>query len=64
MDQYGALAWKEGSRLGSDKTEILKELEFENLIDDNMYRLNDFLLSLYELRDLIDEILDESMQYD
>ena len=64
MDQYGALAWKEGSRLSSDKTEILKELEFENLIDDNMYRLNDFLLSLYELRDLIDKILEESMQYD
>ena len=64
MDQYGPLAWKEGSRLSSDKTVILKELEFENLIDDNMYRLNDFLLSLNELSELINEILEESSRYD
>jgi len=64
MDQYGPLAWKEGSRLSSNKTAILKELEFENLIDDNMYRLNDFLLSLYEIRDLIQDVLEETSQYD
>jgi len=63
IDQYGALSWKEGSRLSSNKTAILKELEFENLIDDNMYRLNYFLLSLNELGELIDEILQESSQY-
>jgi hypothetical protein len=64
MDRFGPLAWKEGSRLDSDKTLIIGELEFENLIDDNMYRLNDFQLSLNELRELIDEILQESSQYD
>lgn len=64
MDQHGPLKWKEGSLLHSDKTLIFRELEFENLIDDNMYRLNDFLLSLNELRELIDEILQESSQYD
>ena len=64
MDRYGPLSWKEGSHLGSNKTAILGELEFENLIDDNMYRLNDFLLSLYELRDLVDDILEKSSQYD
>ncbi len=64
MDSFGPLGWKEGSRLSSDKTVILTELEFENLIDDNMYRLHSFLLTLYELRELIEQILEESSQYD
>jgi hypothetical protein len=64
MDRFGPLAWKEGSALESDKTRILKELEFENLIDDNMYRLNDFIISLSELRVLIEEILIESSKYE
>lgn len=64
MDKFGPLAWKEGSRLSSEKTAMLNELEFENLIDDNMYRLNDFLISLHELRKLIDNILDKSAQYE
>ena len=64
MDRFGPLAWKEGSTLESDKTRILKELEFENLIDDNMYRLNDFIISLSELRVLIEEILIESSKYE
>lgn len=64
MDRFGPLAWKEGSTLEADKTLILRELEFENLIDDNLYRLNDFLISLVELRVLVEEILVESSQYD
>ena len=64
MDSYGPLSWKEESRLSSDKTAILKDLEFENLIDDNMYRMNEFLVSLFELRELVDAILQESSQYD
>ncbi len=64
MDRFGPLAWKEGSNLEADKTLILRELEFENLIDDNLYRLNDFLLSLSELSVLIEEILSESSKYD
>ena len=64
MDGFGPLAWKEGSTLESDKTRILRDLEFENLIDDNLYRLNDFLLSLSELRVLIEDILTESSKYE
>ena len=64
MDRFGPLAWKEGSTLQSDKTLILRELEFENLIDDNLYRLNDFLSSLSDLSVLIEEILTESSKYD
>ena len=63
MDMYGHLAWKEPSVLSSNKFSILKELEFENLIDDNMYRMKNYIKSLHKLENLIDDIIKESQQY-
>lgn len=64
MDLYGPLKWKEPSRLPSDKLLILNQLEFENLLDDNMYRQNGLIESLKVLKILITDILVETSEYE
>lgn len=60
MDAYGALHWKEKSSLTIDKLQIFREIEFENILDDFLYRVVDNKILLIELDSLIDKILKET----
>lgn len=57
IDQYGNLQWKTKSTFEIDKYQLFKDYIYENLTDDFMYRLDRYLNSLDNLEDIIDEIL-------
>ena len=60
MDMHGPLQWEDVSRLSENKLQVLDQIRFENLIDDQLYRLNQYLLNLVELRSLLLEVLEAS----
>jgi hypothetical protein len=57
IDKYGALNWKQASQLPNDKLEVFRELEFENLVDDNLYRLMSYERDLQKGKVVIRNIL-------
>lgn len=57
IDYYGAIGWQEPSRLPHNKLEVFSQLEYENLIDDHLYRLMRYENDLKKARILIGEIL-------
>ena len=60
IDMYGDLKWNSKSSLNPDKLQIFKELEFENIMDDYLYRINGSMNSLKELDIIIDAIIIET----
>jgi len=60
IDQYGPLNWESKSLLKVDKLRIFEEIEFENHVDDMLYRLNDYRNDLVDLQYIIEEILKET----
>ena len=60
VDMYGNLNWKSKSVLKIDKLKIFENIEFENLMDDNLYRLLSYNNSLKEALIVIENILKES----
>ncbi|WP_411767897.1 DUF6090 family protein [Winogradskyella sp. A3E31] len=60
IDQYGSLNWKESSSLAIDKYKIFNDIEFENITDDYLYRVNSALGRVNEIEKLIDSILKET----
>ncbi len=60
MDMHGPLQWQKVSRLSVNKLQILDQIQFENLIDDQIYRLDRYLSNLAELRAILVEILEAS----
>lgn len=57
MDKYGALNWSESSRLPIERTAVFKDIAYENLIDDFLYRLTRYISNLEEAGDILDEII-------
>ena len=57
IDKYGALAWKQPSRLPNNKLQVFRELEFENLVDDHLYRLMRYERDLTKGKAIIKNIL-------
>jgi hypothetical protein len=59
-DVYGHLNWKNKTNLAVDKLQIFQEIEFENLLDDFLYRVIDCKNRLIELETIINKILKET----
>ncbi|WP_445381209.1 DUF6090 family protein [Robiginitalea sp. IMCC43444] len=60
IDIYGELQWKTKSSLQADKFAIFGELEYENLMDDLLYRLLVYRNDLTEAGAIIDGIIAET----
>lgn len=60
IDKYGALNWKEESTLKVKKYDIFNDIEFENILDDYLYRINSCKKNIDSIEQIIDEILKET----
>jgi hypothetical protein len=59
LDRYGPLQWPSGTALKVDKLAIFQDIEFENLLDDQLYRKKNLLSSLDTLEEIILALLNE-----
>jgi hypothetical protein len=60
IDRYGELKWKNKTLIKIDKLQILEDIEFENIMDDYLYRLNGETKNLLEFEKIMDNILKET----
>ena len=60
IDRYGPLNWERKSILEIDKTLIFEDIEYENNVDDLLYRVNDYRNDLIDLQSIIKRILKET----
>jgi hypothetical protein len=60
IDMYGRLAWKTKTTLNIDKYQIFEDIEFENILDDYLYRSSSGRRRLNELEKIIDAIIKET----
>lgn len=63
VDRYSRLGWKSKSRLPVDKTKIFNDIEYENLMDDMLYRLSGYILELNKIDRIFEAIIDETGQF-
>ncbi|MFD2725699.1 DUF6090 family protein [Hyunsoonleella rubra] len=63
IDMFGELGWKTKSLLKIDKLKIFEDIEFENIMDDYMYRAQVAQNGLNELTIVIDNIIKETKPY-
>ncbi|MDY2587554.1 DUF6090 family protein [Winogradskyella aquimaris] len=59
VDSYGRLAWKEKSKLDNDKTLIFRDMQYENLLDDFLYRLSGYTIELKRMDIIFKSIVAE-----
>jgi hypothetical protein len=57
IDRYGALKWKKKSVIEINKLQIFEDIEFENIMDDYLYRVNGSKVRLLELEIIINAII-------
>nr|WP_298992236.1 DUF6090 family protein [uncultured Polaribacter sp.] len=62
IDKYGDLKWKKPSNLKVDKFKIFSDIEFENILDDYLYRISTTQITIDDLEKIIDNILIETNQ--
>lgn len=60
IDRYGPLNWESKSILKIDKLLIFEDIEYENNVDDLLYRVNDYRNDLIDLQSIIKRILKET----
>jgi hypothetical protein len=60
IDAYGFLQWKSKTLLNIDKLYIFEDIQFENIMDDYLYRVKSAGNNLKELLTIIDEIILET----
>lgn len=60
IDMNGRLAWKTKTLLKIDKLQIFEDIEFENILDDFLYRSSNSRIRLDELEKVIDAIIKET----
>jgi len=60
IDFHGPLNWKTKSVLKIDKLKIFEDVEYENLIDDTLYRLMSYRDDLEVAKIIIDNIIKET----
>ena len=60
IDRYGPLNWENKSILKIDKLLIFEDIEYENNVDDLLYRVNDYRNDLIDLQSIIKRILKET----
>ncbi len=64
IDKYGPLNWKSKSVLKIDKLKIFEDIEYENLMDDVLYRLLTYTDDLEAAEIIIANILKETNSHD
>jgi len=57
VDRFGLLQWKEVSEFESDYSTVLKDREFENIIDNHLYPHGLMINEYQNLESIIDEII-------
>jgi hypothetical protein len=60
IDVYGNLKWKNKTLLKTNKQQIFEDIEFENIMDDYLYRIYGSRTRLEELEIIIDAIIKET----
>ena len=60
IDMYGRLAWKTKTNLNIDKLGMFEDIEFENILDDYLYRISTSRLRINELEKTINAIIKET----
>jgi len=60
IDKYGDLNWKENSTLKIDKYAIFNHIEFENIVDDYLYRVVAAEKSFEKIGQIINVIIEET----
>ncbi len=60
IDFYGDLKWKTKSVLKIDKLKIFEDIEYENLMDDLIYRKRAYYIALTTAANIIDSIISET----
>ena len=60
IDMYGHLAWKKKTTLKIDKLQIFEDIEFENIMDDYLYRTMEEKNELKRLETILIAILKET----
>lgn len=64
IDVYGRLQWKEPSKLKVDKLAIFFDIEFESLLDDQLYNLLSMIEQQEILQNNIEQIIKATNPYD
>jgi len=60
IDMHGHLKWKSKSKLKIDKLKIFEDIEYENLMDDTLYKLQTYFNDLNDAKTIIDGIIKET----
>ena len=60
IDRYSRLKWNNKTVLNIDKLHIFTDIEFENILDDLLYRCSTKDLAIGNLDQLIDQIIIET----
>ena len=60
VDRYSRLAWKEKSKLPNDKTKLFRDMVYENLLDDFLYRLSGYIGQLRQMDIVYKAIIEET----
>lgn len=60
IDKYGNLNWKNNSTLKIEKYKIFEDIQFENIIDDHLYRVVTAKNNLIRVGTILDAILAET----
>jgi hypothetical protein len=60
IDMYGELQWKNKTLLTIDKLYIFEDIQFENIMDDYLFRVKSAGNNLQELLIIIDDIIKET----
>jgi len=60
IDMYGALAWDKKSEFNSGVSNIMKDREFENVIDNNIYHISKIKDEYLNLKKIIETIIEET----
>ena len=60
IDNYGLLKWENKTSLSIDKLQVFEDIEFENILDDYLYRKTSSMNALVELEKIIDSIIKET----
>ena len=64
IDMYGALAWEKESEFKSGVSNIMKDREFENVIDNNIYHISKIKDEYLNLKKIIETIIKETNSND
>ena len=60
IDMHGHLKWKSKSKLKIDKLKIFEDIEYENLMDDTLYKLQTYFNDLNDAKTIINSIIKET----